>query len=391
MSNGEFDIAIIGSGPAGAHAALCGARKGLDVAVFEEHKRAGEPVHCGECLSDLAISKFNFTLPAEAVSAKVKGVRVIFPDGHSTVLNEGGVVLEKHAFEQYISKSAEENGAKYFYSARVNGLARHGGAWEITTGAQTHSSKIVIDASGVAQASSKLLAMEQESSTVLGAQYLMEDIPQDGYLDFYLWPRLAPNGYLWMIPKSDGRANVGLVTDEKAKVKAYLNQFVKEMGWDKKKTQKSFGGLIPSSGPLPQTYDDGLMLVGDAAGFTSPLFEGGTHLGLMSGKFAADVAAMAVSAKEYDSRVLCQYERLWSAEFPDYSKLIAGKEALYSFTDAELDQIGKSLPKELSSMSVLDKAGILLKILSMNPGLVGKNAIGALMGFGYSRASYYGW
>ncbi|HQT45483.1 MAG TPA: NAD(P)/FAD-dependent oxidoreductase, partial [Candidatus Micrarchaeota archaeon] len=364
---GEFDVAIIGSGPAGSHAALCSAQKGLDVAVFEEHKMAGEPVHCGECLSDLAISKFKFTLPPEAVSAKVKGVRVIFPDGHSTVLNESGVVLEKHAFEQHISKRAEESGAKYFYSSRVNGLSRHGGAWGISAGAQKHSSKIIIDASGVAQAASKMLAMEQESSTVLGAQYLMEDIPQDGYLDFYLWPRLAPNGYLWMIPKSDGRANVGLVTDEKAKVKAYLNQFVKDMGWDKKKTQKSFGGLIPSSGPLPQTYDDGLMIVGDAAGFTSPLFEGGTHLGLMSGKFAADVAAMAVSAKEYDSKVLCQYERLWSAEFPDYSKLIAGKDALYSFTDSDLGLIGRSFPKELSSMSVFDKAGIFLKIMAGNP------------------------
>ncbi len=387
----SFDIAIIGSGPAGAHAALCCAKNSMKVAVFEEHKTAGEPVHCGECLSDLALSKFDLGLPSEAVSLKVKGIRVIFPDKRSTVLNEPGVVLEKHKFEQHLSKKAEESGAKYFYSSRVTALARNGQEWLISAGGKEFKSKILIDGSGVAQVSSRLLKMEQESSKVLGAQYELEDIPTDGYLDFYLWPRLAPHGYLWMIPKSNGRANVGLVTTDKENIKKYLNQFVKEMGWEKKKVNKSFGGTIPSSGPLPQTYDDGLMMVGDAAGFTSPLFEGGTHLSLMSSKFASDVAKMAFIAKEYDSKVLCQYERLWSAEFPDYSKLITGKNSLYSFSDTELNVLGHALPDDLSNMSIVDKAGIFMKILVSNPMLLGKNAIGALMGFGYSRANHYGW
>ncbi|MFA5106348.1 MAG: NAD(P)/FAD-dependent oxidoreductase [Candidatus Micrarchaeia archaeon] len=387
----EFDVAIIGSGPAGSHAALCCEKNGLKAAVFEEHKQAGEPVHCGECLSDLAISKFGLGLPESAVSLKVKGIRVIFPDGYTTILHETGVVLEKHLFERHISSLAEKSGAGYFYSSRVSSLARAGGGWKVTAGGKDYSAKIVIDGSGVAQAASKMLAMEQQSSTVLGAQYEMEGIPQEGYIDFYLWPRLAPHGYLWMIPKSNGRANVGLVTSDKQKIKLYLNQFIKEMGWEKKTINKSFGGLIPSSGPLPQTYDDGLMLIGDAAGFTSPLFEGGTHLSLMSGKFAADVAKMAVGAGEYDSRVLCEYERLWSAEFPDYGKLISGKESLYAFSEGELNQIGHSLPKELTELSALDKAGVFFRLLATNPGLLGKNAIGALMGFAYSRAERYGW
>lgn len=386
-----FDVAIIGSGPAGSHAALNCARNGLKAAVFEEHKEAGVPVHCGECLSDLAISKFDLGLPENVISLKVKGIRVIFPDGYATVLHEPGVVLEKHLFEQHISSLAQKNGAQYYYSSRVSGLSRSNGAWKVSAGGKDYSAKIVIDGSGVAQAASRMLSLDQQSSTVLGAQYEMEDVPQEGYIDFYLWPRLAPHGYLWMIPKSNGRANVGLVTNDKPKIKSYLNQFVKEMGWEGKKINKSFGGQIPSSGPMPQTYDDGLMLVGDAAGFTSPLFEGGTHLSLMSGKFAADVAKMAVSAGEYDSRVLCEYERLWSREFPDYGKLITGKDSLYGFNDGELNQIGHSLPKELTELTLADKAAVFFKLLSTNPGLLGRNAIGALMGFAYSRAERYGW
>ena len=48
-----------------------------------------------------------------------------------------------------------------------------------------------------------------------GMQYELEGVPTDGYLDFYIWPSYAEKGYLWMIPKCDGRANIGLVTEDK--------------------------------------------------------------------------------------------------------------------------------------------------------------------------------
>ncbi|OYV48909.1 MAG: hypothetical protein B7X10_02480 [Burkholderiales bacterium 21-58-4] len=51
--------------------------------------------------------------------------------------------------------------------------------------------------------------------------------------------------------------------------------------------------MIPSSGPLPRIFGDGLLLAGDAAGFTSPMFEGGTQLALKSGEFAASTLARA--------------------------------------------------------------------------------------------------
>ena len=54
---------------------------------------------------------------------------------------------------------------------------------------------------------------------------------------------------------------------------------------------KPFGGTIPISGPRSVTVGDGLILVGDAAGFTSPLFEGGSHLALWSGREAAELLA----------------------------------------------------------------------------------------------------
>jgi flavin-dependent dehydrogenase len=57
--------------------------------------------------------------------------------------------------------------------------------------------------------------MGTEVEVIAGFQYEMLDVPNDGYLDFYLWPKYSPHGYVWMIPKEGGRANVGLVTTDK--------------------------------------------------------------------------------------------------------------------------------------------------------------------------------
>ena len=53
------------------------------------------------------------------------------------------------------------------------------------------------------------------------------------------------------------------------------------------------------------------MLIGDAAGFTSPLFEGGSHLALKSAVFAAQTAAKAISDDDLSSEKLSQYPELW--------------------------------------------------------------------------------
>ena len=89
----------------------------------------------------------------------------------------------------------------------------------------------------------------------------MHDVPTDGYLDFYIWPQYAKKGYLWMIPKCDGRANVGLVSEDKKGLVKDLDAFIDithfsdleitNPPWrDSSKSVRGFGGTIPISGPL---------------------------------------------------------------------------------------------------------------------------------------------
>ncbi len=387
-----YDVIVIGAGPAGGSAAYHAAKQGLSVLILEEHHAIGEPVHCGECLSQVACDRMGWKLPDEAVALDVKGVRVIFPENVQTKLTEAGYVLEKHTFEQWIAGQAQAEGAVVQLGKKVTSLERKDGIWTLHCADQSaYSAKVLVDASGVAGVANRLLNLNPRFGTVIGMQYELLDIPTDGYLDFYIWPDVAPHGYLWMIPKNDGRANVGLVTNQNTKAKTFLDEFVKKMGWQSKKNVKAFGGLIPASGPVKNTVADGIMLIGDAAGFTSPLFEGGTHLGLMSGRYAAQTAKKALDADDTSAKGLQEYEALWKAEFPDYSKLIHGKNALYGFSDAELADMGRFMPSELSNIPVSEKAKFGLKVLAKHPGWLTRGILPALQAFGYSRAECYGW
>lgn len=389
-----YDVVIIGAGPAGGSAAWHCAQVGLKTLVVEEHQAVGEPVHCGECLSQVACDRMGWKLPEEAVAMPVKGVRVVFPGDKTTKLTEEGYVLEKHKFEQWIMKQAQNAGAQVALGKKVTALKRDAASqiWTIACAdGSSFQSKILIDASGVAALVSRLLNLNARFQSVIGIQYEMKDIPTDGYMDFYIWPDLAPHGYLWMIPKGNGRANVGLVTNENVKAKTYLDQFVAKMGWKDKVVVKTFGGLIPASGPLEKTVDDGVMLIGDAAGFTSPLFEGGSHLGLMSGRFASQVAKKAIERNDTSKTVLSEYETLWKAEFPEYDKIIGGKHALYAMTDEELEFVGSIMPPELASVSAAERVKFGAKVLAKKPGLFAKGLNSAMEAFGYSRAEHYGW
>lgn len=404
------DVLVIGAGPGGGSAALHAARAGLSVLIVEADPEVGTPVHCGECLSELAVQNLELEIPDHVKALDVKGIRVIFPDGSEKLLTEPGYVLEKHLFEQWLMEQSCELGAKLLLSHKVTSMERIYNSenkfsnWKIDGKGSDFpiECRAVIDASGVAGASSKLLDMGTTVEVIAGFQYEMTEVENDGYLDFYIWPQYSPHGYVWMIPKKGDRANVGLVTTDKRGAIKYLDKFINDTYLDGKpivnpmwrnqdSKVKPFGGTIPISGPREKTVEDGVILVGDAAGFTSPLFEGGSHLALWSGREAAKVIAKALKEGDLSREKLMPYEKAWKKTFPPYNKILKGKEALYELSDEEMSFMAQCLPEELSDMSPLQKLGIGLKILVKRPALLTKKIISVLRSFGYSRAKFFGW
>ena len=115
----KCDLLIIGAGPGGGSAAIHASRLGLSTIVVEADSEVGTPVHCGECLSDLAVQNLDLQIPDHVKALDVKGIRVIFPGGENKLLTEPGYVLEKHLFEQWLMDEATALGAELYLKHRV--------------------------------------------------------------------------------------------------------------------------------------------------------------------------------------------------------------------------------------------------------------------------------
>ena len=129
---------------------------------------------------------------------------MIFPDGTEKLLTEEGYVLEKHLFERWLADEAVAKGAELHAAPPRNGNGANSTVQKINfpignlkVGAMNSplSVRTVIDASGVSGAAAKYLDMGGDVEVIAGFQYEeFLDVPNDGYLDFYLWPKYSPHG-----------------------------------------------------------------------------------------------------------------------------------------------------------------------------------------------------
>ena len=66
---------------------------------------------------------------------------------------------------------------------------------------------------------------------------------------------------------------------------------------------------LPSAGVLEKSlYGNNLMIVGDAAGFTSPISGEGLHACVISGKVAAETAINAFEIEDFSEKALKKYK-----------------------------------------------------------------------------------
>lgn len=109
----EYEIIVAGGGPIGCFIAKQLASKGIQVAIIEEHKTIGEPLHCAGLVTQrlFDISKCSQT---GIVQNKIYGAHIHSPDG--SILTIGGkkihaLVINRLRFDQTLSQAAQTAGA----------------------------------------------------------------------------------------------------------------------------------------------------------------------------------------------------------------------------------------------------------------------------------------
>ena len=79
----DYDIIIIGGGPAGASMARIAAQNGQSVMIYDKRKELGEPVRCGEGLGEREVFSQKIDIPKQCFSTEILGAKVIAPNGKS--------------------------------------------------------------------------------------------------------------------------------------------------------------------------------------------------------------------------------------------------------------------------------------------------------------------
>ena len=187
----EYDVIVIGAGPAGSLAARTAAQQGLDVLMIEKRQEIGEPVRCAEGVPSMAFLDF-IEYDERWVCAKIMGGRIHVPDG--TVLNfsqfnEGpaGLVLDRKIFDRSLAKMAADAGAEIQVKTRATSLLTEDGAIKGIKGIaggkefEAHA-KITIGADGVESKIGRwagLMGPLKLKDVETCAQFTMSDIDID--------------------------------------------------------------------------------------------------------------------------------------------------------------------------------------------------------------------
>ena len=166
----------------------------------------------------------------------------------------------------------------------------------------------------------------------------------------YIGRKIAPGGYAWVFPKSSEIANVGVGVRRYNDGPSidYLRKFVdSDPRFRDAEILLVNGGLCPTSGTIDRIVDNGVMLVGDAAGQLIPLTGAGIHLAVMAGKMAGEVAAEAVeegdASAEKLQRYVHRFDDIWGKPITDSRKIV---EMLDKFEDADLNTLASILSSD---------------------------------------------
>ncbi len=174
------------------------------------------------------------------------------------------------------------------------------------------------------------------------AQYLLTNINYDkDYCHFYFGGEFAPGGYVWVFPKDENSANVGIgVRQDRVNrnAKEYLDAWI-DRNFKNPKPLTFVTGCVPTAQTLNQITADNLMLVGDAARQVNPVTGGGLSNILVAGNIAGNTAAEAVKKNNFSNKLLKQYYKKWMKEKGKRQRInYKLKKLFFNFSDVELNE-----------------------------------------------------
>ncbi|VVC02853.1 Digeranylgeranylglycerophospholipid reductase [Candidatus Bilamarchaeum dharawalense] len=399
MTKNDHDVIVIGGGPAGATFARLAAQGGMDVLVIDKRKEIGVPVRCGEGLGVGELVKQGLDIPKRCYSTQVEGSKVVGPNGREIIWKTDdtkGWILERKIFDKWLCELAVEKGAKvktYTRAVEVlkDGKGKPTGVKISHGGRESYDvhAPLIVSAEGM----ESMMARQMGFKTVHSLydvdtcyEYEMKPYDHENLIELYFGNKIAPRGYVWIFPKADKKANVGIgiggnvVNGKKlggvdgAAPKVLLDEFIKNNDQLKDaSTLLDFGGVISVGAPINEFVQDNCMVIGTAAKQVDPIHGGGIGLAMECGVMAAAVAIKAHEKKDYSKKMLMEYDKVWRAE---PGKVVAERlllrKVIEKVSDDDFNHIFNTLTDhDLKAIMDGKFAGPVTKVLAGRPQLIG--------------------
>ena len=353
MTKREYDLIVVGAGPAGSSAAYAAAKNGIKVALLEKEENVAQTVRTsGVTWIDYAKE---FGIPEDCYNP-IRTYNFCSPNNTVSITDNKpkAAVLDVRKTYRFLADIAKKNGAEIFVNTNVTNVITENGSIVGVKASSSNSemifhARMLIDASGFQSAVSKSLGLvKQWERFGVGAEYEaeVENVKSDTWW-LMVGQMYSPAGYAWIFPLGKNMVRIGVGVgkpesdvDPTQRLDELIEKGagpIKDLG---KITKKEFHyGLIPNEGLSRKTVYDNLILVGDTAGMANPLVLEGIRYAIKYGRVAGDVASKAIKSGDTSEKALQYYEETWKKEIESKIKSAHKIQARWlELSDSEWDK-----------------------------------------------------
>jgi digeranylgeranylglycerophospholipid reductase len=317
----EYDIIVVGAGPAGSMAAKAAATLGAATILVEEHTQIGIPQHCLGLLHGTIsgiTEKILETMDNRVVLSKIKAHRIYSPAGKMIEIPQedaGCYVVDRALFDMQLAAQAVHAGAEILVNTKVTGLMYHSGkVCGVTTSSRNAAKikgKVVIAADGIRailKGIPKWAGLAETSVEIVsGITWWLTGVNdiEPGTLEFHLGSFGGKRGCIWLLPQDSSTCISDFPSLEALELCRQGDRVISDkIGHAVPVRITGWAHPLYLGKPLIQKVKQGLLLAGSAAGYN------GILTCLLSGQYAGKTAAEAVKEFNVSEARLVAYEQL---------------------------------------------------------------------------------